>query len=279
MDSPRGVRAAARPNRESATMTTVKTIGFMGGGRITRILLKSWQRSGRLPTGILVSDPNEAALASLAREIPGIETVPNGNRQAAERDVVFLAVHPPAALAVLDEIRQVPPLDAILVSLVPKLTIGKIKGVLGGDSRVVRMIPNAPAIVGAGYNPVVFSADISEDETAALLELFDAFGGCPQVPEKDLEAYAVISAMGPTYFWYQFQLLEELAGEFGILPGKANEAVTAMLTGAVKVLADPDLAPDAVRDLIPVKPLADLEPTVSETMRGKLTGLMAKLRV
>jgi len=260
-------------------MAATKTIGFVGGGRITRIFLKSWLHAKRLPAGIVVSDPNETTLEMLAREIPEIAVAPNGNAQAAGRDIVFLAVHPPLAAAVLEEIRNGLQPGAILVSLVPKLTLAKISGILGGFNRMVRMIPNAPSIIGGGFNPVVFGPGISEDEAASLLELFNAFGCCPQVPEEDLEVYAVISAMGPTYFWYQFQRLEELAREFGLSPEKAKKAVTAMLTGAVNVMADPDLTPEAVRDLIPVKPLADLEPVVAETMRKKLTGLMAKLRV
>ncbi len=259
-------------------MATAGRIGFIGGGRVTRILLTGWDRAGRMPAEVLVSDPADSVLEALTAGFPGIETT-NDNGQAAARDIVFLAVHPPAAAGVLEEIRPVLAPSTVLVSLVPKLTRAKIASLLGGFERTVRMIPNAPSIVGAGYNPIVFGAGLGGAERAALIELFDPFGCCPQVAEETLEIYAVITAMGPTYFWYQFLLLEELARAFGLGPQQAKDGVTAMLEGAVRTLADAKLTPAEIRDLIPVKPLTALEPTVTETMRAKLTGLMAKLRV
>ena len=97
------------------------------------------------------------------------------------------------------------------------------------------------------------------------------------VPERTLEAYAVIAAMGPTYFWFQWQALRELAGSFGLPAADADRALRAMLDGAVRTFFDAGLTPEQVLDLVPVKPLAEREGQILQAYREVLPALHAKL--
>ena len=94
--------------------------------------------------------------------------------------------------------------------------MSRICGALGGFNRLARVIPNAPSIVGQGYNPVSFSEQLSPEERARVLALFAPLGACPEVAENTLEAYAIVAAMGPTYLWYQLYQLIDLGVEFGL---------------------------------------------------------------
>ena len=98
------------------------TIGFIGGGRITRIFLGGWELAQKTPQAILVSDPNSEVLGALQARFPEIRTTAD-NSLAAGQDLVFLAVHPPvlaeAAASVRDHLKP----DATVVSLAPKFTI------------------------------------------------------------------------------------------------------------------------------------------------------------
>jgi pyrroline-5-carboxylate reductase len=73
---------------------STKTIGFVGGGRITRIFLEGWRRANALPANVLVSDCNADTLAKLQAQFPGVQTTGDSHAAAAQ-DIVFLAVHPP----------------------------------------------------------------------------------------------------------------------------------------------------------------------------------------
>ena len=188
-------------------------------------------------------------------------------------ELVFLAVHPPAMKEVLQGLAGELAAEAMVVSLVPKIKSEAISEALGTE-RVVRMIPNAPSAIGAGYNPVYFSEAIDPETKERLIALFAPWGEQPEVAEEDLEAYAIISAMGPTYFWYQVQALRELGVSFGLSQEASDSAVSRMLTGAVDCLLEKG---PASMDLIPVRPLEDLEPTVTEAYESKLGGLYAKL--
>lgn len=255
-----------------------KTLGFIGGGRIARILLGRFLATGSEFRDIVVSDSNDAALARLRKIDPNVRISPGDNRAPASCDIVFLALHPPACPAALDEIKETLKSDAILVSLAPKLTLARLQESLRGFGRLVRLIPNAPAIVGAGFNPVSFSKDLGDDEKRGLAGIFAVLGDCPEVPETTLEAYAVLAAMGPTYFWFQWRELARLAESFGLAPEDAARALEKMLDGAARAYFHSGLAPDEVMDLIPVKPLGEDEEGIRKIYRMKLDSLYQKLK-
>jgi pyrroline-5-carboxylate reductase len=257
---------------------SASTIGFIGGGRVARIMLGGWSRTGRSLADILVSDPAVGVLDRLKSDFPEIHTVVGDSLQAAAQRVVVLAVHPPAIAAVLPTIQPSLQVDAILVSLAPKLTIGKLSALLGGFSRIARMIPNAPSIVGQGFNPIAFAPSLTEQNRREVLQRLDGVGQMPEVAEETLEIYAILTAMGPTYLWPQLYELRSLAESFGLSPADASTALAAMVHGTLATMTDAGLTQQAVEDLIPVKPLSDVQPTWLEAYRTKLRGLMEKIR-
>lgn len=148
----------------------------------------------------------------------------------------------------------------------------------GGIRNVARVIPNAPSIVGDGYNPIAFSGNIAPEAKKELVALLRVLGESPEVPEDSLEAYAILAAMGPTYLWFQLVELLRLAESFGLNPEDAREATCRMAAGAAKTLRESGLSPEDVIDLIPVKPLADDEEKIREIYRTKLSALYRKLK-
>ncbi|MCX7668442.1 MAG: pyrroline-5-carboxylate reductase, partial [Anaerolineae bacterium] len=86
------------------------------------------------------------------------------------------------------------------------------------------------------------------------------------------------TAMGPTYLWFQWQSLRELATGFGLEPAVADRALRQMIVGAADLLLRSGRAPAEVMDLVPVKPLKDDEPTISAVYRSRLVGLYEKIR-
>ena len=140
------------------------------------------------------------------------------------------------------------------------------------------MIPNAPSIVGEGYNPVAFSPDFPRAEAKEFLKIMKPLGDFPEVEEGKLEAYAIITAMGPTYLWFQLSELNELAISFGLSEKEAAKALSKMTKGALKTLFDSGLQPAEVADLVPVKPISEAEPEIRNIYRSKLTALYGKLK-
>lgn len=254
-----------------------RSIGFIGGGRITRIFLEGWTRAHKLPASITVSDPSAQTLTKLKARFPAITTTPD-NAQAAGEEIVFLAVHPPGMADAAAAIKESLKANAVVVSLAPKFTIAKLTGLLGGFARVARVIPNAPSVVNFGFNPVCFGGALGAADRAGVLELLGPLGECPEVAEEKLEAYALLTGMGPTYLWFQLQALREVAAGFGLTDAEIVPAMKRMVCGGARTLLESGLSPAEVMDLIPVKPLAEMEPQVGEMYRSRLPALFQKIK-
>lgn len=253
------------------------TVGFIGGGRVARIFLAGWKRAEQMPARVVVADPNAAALAKVKESFPSVETTTDLSLAAAQ-EVVFLATHPPALAEAAARISGALRDPSILVSLAPKFTLAKLGSLLRGFSRLARSNPNAPSVIGAGFNPLVFSPALNDADRAKIGELFAPLGECPEVSEEKIEAYAVFTAMGPTYLWFQMQALREVAVSCGLTPEEANAGLKRMVCGAARTLVDSGLSSAEVMDLVPVKPLAEMEAQVLEMYRTRIPALFDKIK-
>jgi pyrroline-5-carboxylate reductase len=256
----------------------MKTLGFIGGGRITRILLNGFKNANVSFGTIYIYETNETVLSTLKADYPQIEISGTDSSKAASSDWVFIALHPPVLMEALNAVKNSIKKDALVVSLAPKITIDKIKSVLQDVPNLARMNPNAGTYVNKGYNPICFTQTAEKRVVNEFLEIFEKLGKVPVVAENRIEAYAMISAMGHTYFWYQLQQLKELGLSYGLSESEANETISAMLLGTTETLFNSGLKYEKVVDLVPVKPMAEHESTVKEFYKTCLNGIYQKIK-
>lgn len=254
------------------------TIGFVGGGRVARIILGGWQRAGCAPAEVVVSEPSGEALKKLRQQFPALRSTPDAPWLLAQMECVVVAVHPPAVADAVKPLAGHLRPDAVVVSLAPKVTLFRLSTLLGGFARVARVLPNAPSLVGEGYNPVTFGPGLDEAGRETVLSLLRPLGVSPVVPEDHLEAYAVLTAMGPTYLWFQLQQLRELGQSFGLAPSDVDAGLATMVTGAARMLLDSGLTPAEVLDLVPVRPLQDDEEAIRTAYKTRLGGMYQRLK-
>lgn len=253
------------------------SVGFIGGGRITRIMLKGFQSAGVKFSSIVVSDINPENLQKLKESFPEICISHNDNHKPAGQDIVFISLHPPVIGSLLEEIKKDLKPESVVVSLAPKITIEKIVSNLDGFSRIARMNPSASSIVNAGFNPICFSDAIPENERTELIKLLCTLGDTPQVAEKKIEAYAVFTAMGPTYFWFQFYELQNIVKGFGLNNDEFKDGITKMLNGSLKTMFS-ELTPEEVMDLVPVRPIGEHEETIKGIFNDKLNQVFNRIK-
>lgn len=256
-----------------------KTIGFIGSGRVTRNMLGGFKRAGKMPRQVVVSDPNTEVLNRLKAEFPEITIAPNDNKSAAVTDLIFVALHPPVIKEVISQVAPSLKPYAVVISLAPKVPLKTLAEGLGGFQRIVRMNPNAPSIVNSGHNPVAFAPVFSLTEKAELIRIFQVLGACPEVPEENIEAYAILTAMGPTYLWFQLYELIELGKSFGLSSQAMEAGISDMAKGAVTTMFESGLPPAQVMDLVPMKPLGEDEAMIKSIYRSKLTAFYSKMKI
>jgi len=258
-------------------MKSNKSIGFIGAGRVCRVILEGLNRQNCLPENVVVHDCNADSTNAIKSLVASVDIAAD-RETAAAQDIVFLAIHPPVMAEVTGGIKgQLKP-GALVVSLAPKFTIAKLNELLGGFGRIARVIPNAPSLIGAGYNPVAFAPELPGPDKAAVTGLLKPLGECPEVAEPKLEGYALLTGMGPTYLWFQLQALRDVAMGFDLSDAEIAPALKRMVCGATRTLLESGLTPAEVMDLIPVKPLAEMEAQVTEMYQTRLSALYQKIK-
>ena len=110
------------------------------------------------------------------------------------------------------------------------------------------------------------------------MKLFRKMGKTKEVDEKELESYAIISAMLPTYFWFQWKKMEDIAVKTGLTEKESKRIIKSSLSRAVRLYYNSGLSPEEVIDLIPVKPIGDKEEEIEEILESKLLGLYEKIK-
>jgi pyrroline-5-carboxylate reductase len=255
-----------------------KSISFIGGGRITKILLTALENKKVSFDQISVMDTNQDVLKALSANFPDIRVESSITECILNADYIFLAIHPPTIAESLEKIKSEINPNAILISLAPKFSIEKISSLLGGFNRIVRFLPLASSILGKGYNPVVFSKSVEGAIRNNLMELFSHFGQTIEVAETKIEAYAMIVAMGPTYLWFQYYKLIDLAKSFGMDDKEAIDSVKNMVLASYETMFNSGLTKEDVFDLIPVKPIGEHEQEILNIYDEKLIGLFNKIK-
>lgn len=252
------------------------TLGFIGGGRITKILLQAFRNKSLAFDSIVVYEPNKEIASALNTQFPEIRLA-NSQELPSQQGLIFLAVHPPVMMETLTNLKEIVDSESLLISLAPKFTIEKIAGIIRTNN-IVRMIPNATSYINKGYNPVCFHNSISVEKKEMLLKIIKKLGKTLEVEETMLESYAIISAMLPTYFWFQWKKLEEIATEMGFDKEGARKAIQSSLKKSMQLYYKSSLSPEEVIDLIPVKPIGEHEDQIREIYENKLLGLYQKIR-
>ena len=252
------------------------SLGFIGGGRITRIFLQAFRNGGMEYDNVRVFDTNRETMNKLTQEFPEVKSAETP-QEAAQQALVFIALHPPIIMEILDHIKDDIADNAAVISLAPKITITKLGAKLK-TGNIVRMIPNATSYINQGYNPVTFGENFNSGDKAVLMSIFKLLGETFEVEESKLEAYAIMSAMLPTYFWFQWNELSKVGTQLGLSEEESRKSVQHTLEAANNLLFKSGLSSEKVMDLIPVKPIADHEAQIREIYQTKLTGLFEKIK-
>lgn len=253
-----------------------ESIGFIGGGRVTKIFLQGFRNQKIKFQSIKVYDINSDILRGLKNSFPEIETT-DSFVEASKQEIIFIALHPAAIGEIIIQLKNIVRDNTLVISLAPKFNIEKLSE-LTGTRRIVRMIPNATSYINKGFNPVCFSDSIEDAEKFSILDMLKILGNTFETEESKLEAYAIVSAMLPTYFWFQWKEIEKIAKEIGLSEKESKVAIFETLKASLEILYNSDLTDNEVIDLIPVKPIGEKESEIKAILNNNLISLFNKIK-
>jgi pyrroline-5-carboxylate reductase len=209
----------------------MKTIGFIGGGNMAQALLTGILKAGLYHANhIWVSDVRSEQIEVL-KDLYGIHVTADNKELTQHADIVLLAVKPQVMAGVLGGIAGTLRDDVLVISIAAGITTAAIRAKLG-DVQIVRVMPNTPALVGAGASGL-YNASASKENLNAALDIFNSVGRAVVVENESLmNAVTAVSGSGPAYF---FLLMEEMikAGvELGLPEETAKTLVLQTAKGA-----------------------------------------------
>ncbi len=160
-----------------------KKIGFIGLGNMATAMIGGMLQKGVVAPENLIGSARTAATCRRVAEQYGITTYPSNVEVAAQADILFLAVKPQFFREVIGEIRDTVPSGSLIVSIAAGKTLEEIAGLFGGERKILRCMPNTPALVLEGCTGVCASEMVSGEETEEVLTLLRSFGVAESVPE------------------------------------------------------------------------------------------------
>jgi len=196
----------------------MKKIGFVGAGNMAGALLKGMLQAGQLkPDDVWASDPVDAQLRRMKR-LHKIETTRDNRLLVRQSQTILLAVKPQAMAGLLDEIRAEVNPRKLFISIAAGFPLRRLEAGLGGQARVVRVMPNTPVLVGRGISVAVAGAKATPADLKQTLKLFKAVGEAVSITGEDLlDAVTALSGSGPAFVYMFAEALIE-GGVRGGLP-------------------------------------------------------------
>jgi len=227
-----------------------KNIGMLGAGNMAGALIRGLLAAGTVERGRLrASDVRAERLAEVARE-HGIVTMPGNRELVAWADVVVLAVKPQAVSSVLPDLAAAWSPDKLLVSIVAGLPIGALATGIAADARIVRTMPNTPALVLSGATALAAGPHAKPEDLTLAVSLFDAVGQTAVVGEALLDAVTGLSGSGPAYVMLILEALADGAVRMGLPRDTAQKLAAQTVLGSARLQLETGEHPAVLKDRV-----------------------------
>ncbi len=225
------------------------TIGFIGAGNMAEAIVRGLtDRAGVPADRIVASDVRAERLGELKADL-GIATADNAGVLSAA-SVVVLAVKPQTFAQLAEELANEPVEGQLFVSILAGIRAERIETAFargGRVPRVIRTMPNTPALVGAGATAVSAGRNATAEDVRLAVELFSAVGVAEVVPEEMLDAVTGLTGSGPAYVFRMIEALLEAAAQQGLPADASARLVKQMVYGSALLSRDSEHDPAELR--------------------------------
>lgn len=231
-------------------MAAQLTIGFLGAGKMASALAKGFIHAGLVSADqLLASDPYEEARKAFAKETGAATTVSNAE-VVQFASVVIIAVKPGNVPELLSQIRSLLTKQHLVISIAAGVPIAKLQSGLNEVTRVIRVMPNTPALVGCSASAYARGVETSAADGELAQKLFSSVGLAFEVKEALLDAVTGLSGSGPAYVY----MIIEALSDGGVASGLSREVATKLaaqtVLGSAKMVLETGMHPGALKDMV-----------------------------
>lgn len=210
-------------------------IGFIGCGKMAGAIIKGVISSGFATKDNLLGAEINPEIAEDAQKRLGINVITDNNALVMDCDVIFVATKPNYVVNILEEIKTELTSDKLVVSIAAGVSTEKIENVIG-QRRVVRVMPNTPALVMEGMSGVCKGAYAQDEDASFVMELLSSIGKCIEVSEEQMDIVTAISGSGPAFFYKVIEDMARAGEKLGLDYEKSLLLATQTAKGSAKMI-------------------------------------------
>ena len=218
-------------------------IGFIGSGKMAGAIIKGLVKTGfMIAENILATQASSENIEQKSKEL-GIKIILDNKELVKNSDVVFIATKPNQVLGVLEEIKPFVTEDKLIVSIAAGVNINKLETNLPEKSRVIRVMPNTPALVGEGMSGMIGGTYTTESDVEFVKKLLSTIGKCIVVDNEDqIDIVTAISGSGPAFFYKVINEIARAGEKLGMDYDKALLLSIQTAIGSAKMALNRDIS-------------------------------------
>ncbi|MDO5062353.1 MAG: pyrroline-5-carboxylate reductase [Peptostreptococcaceae bacterium] len=226
-----------------------KKIGFIGCGNMAKAMIVSIIKAELVdPKNIFASDGYQPSLDDVKTRL-GIHTTLDNKEVVKSSDVIFLAVKPNMYDSVMQEVAPLGE-GKIFVSIAPGKTLDYLENGLGKSTKILRTMPNTPAMVGEGVTAICPNKNITPEDQEALEAIIGTFGIVERIDEKLFDSVVAVSGSSPAYVFMFIEAMADAAVLQGMARDKAYRFAAQAVLGSAKMVLETKKHPGDLKDMV-----------------------------
>ena len=225
-------------------------IGFIGCGNMAKAMMGGMISSGLVKNDEVIASDAYAPMLENAKKDLGINTTNDNKLVASQSEVVVLAVKPHFYDTVINEIASVINENTIIVSIAPGQTLEKLSNQFGNNTKIIRTMPNTPAMVCEGMTAACRNDIATDADLEKVCSLFNGFGKTSVVKESMMDAVVSVSGSSPAYVYMFIEALADGAVLDGMPRDMAYQFAAQTVYGSAKMVMETKMHPGALKDMV-----------------------------
>lgn len=225
-------------------------IGFIGLGNMADAMIGGIIGKGLYGKSDIIGSSKTEATAVKISEKYGIETCTDNVKTAQESDVVILAVKPVFFPEVIAQIKDKIKSDTLVISIAAGKSIEWIEKEFGTAIKLVRCMPNVPALVGESCTGVCLNSNITAKDEKIAMEIMNSFGKASVIPERIMDAVIAVSGSSPAYVFVFIEAMADAAVQAGMPRKQAYEFAAQSVLGSAKMVLETGKHPAELKDMV-----------------------------
>ncbi len=227
-----------------------KKIGFIGSGNMAGAIIGGLLKSGLASREDLMAADVSEVMRKKVSDAWQIRTTADNLEVVAASDILFLAVKPNIYPAVIAQIREAVKPETVVVTIAAGQTLEKVGGLFGRDVKIVRVMPNTPALVGEGMAALCPNPLVTKEELEDVLAIFGSIGRAEVVGEYLMDVVTAVSGSSPAYVYMFIEAMADAAVAGGMPRAQAYEFCAQAVLGSAKMVLETGKHPGELKDLV-----------------------------